>query len=199
MAAIVPACTGPVVHKVQYGFFDHKLLENRPYDREIVSLIVQTEAFLQDALSSELKDSGITSLKAVHVSWEYHQGTEKPFELSFVLHVKGKNGWIPQNVILHAMEHLNFQPYITDFIWKVDTPDGKDENAFTGVNSVNLESAQNLGIPSGLLPDGVSKDSEQTATQPVAVSGPMKFCNAHIWKLYQERSFLCFIGMLTKA
>lgn len=180
MATIVPGCTGPVLHKIEYGFFEQKKLESRPFDRDVVSLIVQTEAFLKKALRSELKDSELT-VKAVNISWKYQeqQGTSdadnRPFQLCFVLHVRGEAGWISQNVILRSMEKLDFQPYILDFIWKVDTAEGKDENVFKGVNSVNLESAQNMDIPRGQLPEGVPEGTDCHRAAP-SVSNMSSCC-----------------------
>lgn len=166
MATLVPAASGPVLHAVQYGFFDHKRPEHYPFDWEITSLIVQTEAFLQLALREELRDHTIT-VKTVHISWTYDGKEERPFQLSFVLHAKGKEDWVSQNVILHSMEKLKFEPYITDFIWKGEAPKGK-ESMFTGVNFVSLESAQNMEVPHGMLPDGVSKGVPSKPTEVVS-------------------------------
>ena len=145
-----------VLVTMKYGFFDGE--ERDPTREELKSLVCYTQAFFSDELQNVLNDPQL-SVKALDIDWTYNEDGLKDFELSFAADVKHGNGTpVTENEVFQALKvaDQDLHSYIVDYVSQIKPPEGRIESVFFSVNEVNFESAQNVPIPVGQIPEGLS-------------------------------------------
>lgn len=123
------------------------------------SLVCYTQDFFSQELKSVLNDSQV-SFKAKDISWAYNEDGTNGFEITFAADVEhGSGAPVAENDVFQALKvaDQDLHSYIVDFLSQVVPPDGTTESVFFSVNEVNFESFQNVPIPVGLMPDGLSE------------------------------------------
>jgi len=157
---------------MEFKFFDGE--EREPTKEEVAALVCKTQSFFSDELESIIGDSGI-SVKAVDIDWDYNDsGQTVFFTLAFAADVKLGNGQpADENDVFQALKVADhdLHSYIVDYISKIQPPTGKAESVFFSVNEVNFESAQNVPIPAGKLPNGFTDACTSSADSTSSFNG----------------------------
>ena len=145
-----------VLVTITYNFFDGE--ERNPTETEVKSLVCITQDFFLHELKSVLNDSKL-SFKATDVSWAYNEGGTRSFKITFAADVKYESGLpVAENAVFQALKvaDQDLHSYIVDYLSQVQPPEGTSESVFFSVNEVNFESFQNVPIPLGMMPEGLS-------------------------------------------
>ena len=146
-----------VLVTLTYSFFDGE--ERNPTDEEVKSLICKTQDFFSVELVKVLNDLQL-SVKATDISWVYNEDGMNNFKLTFAADVThGSGAPASENEVFQALKvaDQDLHSYIVDYVSQINPPDGAGESVFFSVNEVNFESFQNVPIPMGMMPEGLSE------------------------------------------
>lgn len=142
------------------GFFEGK--EREASVPEIKSLICYTQDFFADELKKLVGDRGI-SFEAIDIDWSYNEDGSNSFELRFAANVRDGMGMaVPENQVFQSLKVAqdDLQDYILSYAWEVPAPKGESESVFYNTEEVNLRTNQNVPIPLGQLPHGLSESCD---------------------------------------
>lgn len=146
-----------VLVTLTYSFFDGE--ERNPTDEEVKALICQTQGYFSEELENVLNDPQL-SVEATDISWVYNEDGMNNFKVTFAADVThGSGAPASENEVFQALKvaDQDLHSYIVDYVSQIDPPEGAAESVFFSVNEVNFESFQNVPIPVGMLPDGLSE------------------------------------------
>jgi len=144
-----------------FGFFEGD--EREPPLEEVKSLVCYTQDYFSSELQKVLGDAQV-SVKAKEVGWTYDEDGTKKFKLMFASDVTdGSGALIPENDVFQALKFAenDLQSYVADFVGKVKPAEGETESVFLNVEEIDFESSQNVEIPAGELPNGISEPCSQ--------------------------------------
>lgn len=150
-----------ILYRITFGFTEGKGRE--PVTSEVESLVCRTQAFFASELQRRLGDSQLT-LKAIDIDWAYNGD----FELRFAANVKDGNGDpVAENTVFQYLKlsDADLQKYMVDYVRKVSPPSGQLESVFANANQADFKSSQNVPIPVGRLPNGLSDICPQLLQQ----------------------------------
>jgi hypothetical protein len=153
--------TGPsdmILFNLKFGFFGDEERDGEVAvdDSEVKSLVCYTQDFFASELQTSLGDPEV-SFKAFNIDWSYDGAS---FILSFAADVtNGSGAPVPEDEVFQSLKVAknDLHTLMIDFVSKVQPPADRKESIFFKVNEVNLQSLQNIPIPTGKLPNGVEE------------------------------------------